>query len=273
MSVPDHGSNSGGHKEITLQQNTARLIASTYGDNLSARIEHHGTVYHGTDVTGKVDFDDYISSLSIPVNLYAFSFDDLPLAQSYTVTAYDKSQKYASVPLELGTKCAGYSALVEPLGVSLRTDYDFSVPYDVIDSDSSISQRQPVFAPVDQSEDHIKLQDDASEGAIYGIPQSEDGLHGMQTDVDTQNQQGGADIPEMTLEPEPEPDLGDPLTDTPSQQSETQDWSLQDMTDSFLAKYCGLCEEIMHDWSLQDMTDSFLAFLHSGIDGLMNKIS
>ena len=74
------------------------IIGATYGDNMLASISYGDTTIPGKDISSEVDFSKYISK-RIPVNVYAFSFENVSMDASLKVNIYDKSGKLATVPL------------------------------------------------------------------------------------------------------------------------------------------------------------------------------
>ena len=117
-------------------ENYTILIASTYGDNLYGQIKSSESSHIGVDVTAETDFKKYIASTRIPINFYAFAFDDMVLDQSdiYEITIYDKSKKSVSNKVSIDS-CAGSVIIHEPKGVIILKNYNSGI--ETLDDTSS----------------------------------------------------------------------------------------------------------------------------------------
>ena len=160
----------------TCEDNKMRIIASTYGDNLSAMVTGDGFKIPATDVTGIINPFQYLSVQSaIPVHYYTFEAE-IPHSSSYEVKVYDKSNKeYVSVVnpvLQNGNSCAiGSVVLNDPTGATVITPFE---PYFVEPADTSIPVSEE---PFDDSQYQFSapkvpqlLQDTILEKSISDMP-------------------------------------------------------------------------------------------------------
>jgi hypothetical protein len=101
-----------------------RILASTYGDNLSAMVTGEGFKVIATDVTESVNPFQYLSVQSeIPVNYYIFDAE-IPYSSSYDVRVYDKSDKeyvtvIDTVPRNNNSCSIASQVINDPLGATV----------------------------------------------------------------------------------------------------------------------------------------------------------